>query len=364
MEYHLHMLPSSSRQQAAIRIVPPRPGCLRRGGGRKSSPGWTDQKLRTNRRRFDQLRPHIQTGVTVIYPANATPDQLAAMNACNRNFCKEKGIPARAVWEGPGYHQHIALGIPYSAGLERLWRARLRKRSLAVFGVEISPDAFLWKPDIEPDKIASYLSKTRKDKRICVKCPWPWMTFAPCWEVGFRFLVLNGSCAAAKPRKKRVTSPALKTPPHSISPSYTGKSEQTSERKNEILPGGISPPQKHQRAASRARPRASPIAPSWHKAPLAATARSGYPSPMSVATLQQFGQSLPSWLDLVRRGETVAIVDGGQEVARLVPPAEAPARVASPVRWPDFAARRRAVFGDVVLPAGTAAALVNEDRGA
>jgi antitoxin (DNA-binding transcriptional repressor) of toxin-antitoxin stability system len=85
---------------------------------------------------------------------------------------------------------------------------------------------------------------------------------------------------------------------------------------------------------------------------------------MSVATLQQFGQSLPSWLALVRRGETVAIVDGGQEVARLVPPAETPARAASPVRWPDFAARRRAVFGDVVLPAGTAAALVNEDRGA
>lgn len=85
---------------------------------------------------------------------------------------------------------------------------------------------------------------------------------------------------------------------------------------------------------------------------------------MSVATLQQFGQSLPSWLALVRRGETVAIVDGGEEVARLVPPAEAPARAVSPVRWPDFAARRRAVFGDVVLPAGTAAALVNEDRGA
>jgi antitoxin (DNA-binding transcriptional repressor) of toxin-antitoxin stability system len=41
---------------------------------------------------------------------------------------------------------------------------------------------------------------------------------------------------------------------------------------------------------------------------------------MSVATLQQFGQSLPSWLALVRRGETVAIVDGGHEVARLVPP--------------------------------------------
>ncbi|OYW72141.1 MAG: hypothetical protein B7Z37_25785 [Verrucomicrobia bacterium 12-59-8] len=41
---------------------------------------------------------------------------------------------------------------------------------------------------------------------------------------------------------------------------------------------------------------------------------------MSTATLQQFGQSLPSWLALVQRGETVAIMDGGLEVARLVPP--------------------------------------------
>ena len=38
------------------------------------------------------------------------------------------------------------------------------------------------------------------------------------------------------------------------------------------------------------------------------------------------------------------------------------APAAAPVRWPDFAARRRAVFGDTVFPAGTAAALVNEDR--
>lgn len=87
---------------------------------------------------------------------------------------------------------------------------------------------------------------------------------------------------------------------------------------------------------------------------------------MSVATIQQFGQSLPSWLDLVRRGETVAIVDGGREVARLVPP-EAQTKAAhatAPVQWPDFAARRRAVFGDAVLPAGTAQALIDEDRGA
>lgn len=100
---------------------------------------------------------------------------------------------------------------------------------------------------------------------------------------------------------------------------------------------------------------------------LAASARLGYSPRMSVATLQQFGQSLPSWLALVQRGETVAIVDGGREVARLVPPDAAHARAApvtATVQWPDFAARRRAVFGDVVLPAGTAQALVDEDRGA
>jgi len=87
---------------------------------------------------------------------------------------------------------------------------------------------------------------------------------------------------------------------------------------------------------------------------------------MSTATVQQFGQSLPSWLALVQRGETVAIMDGGQEVARLVPPEVAldkPASAISPAQWPDFAARRRAVFGDAVLPAGTAQTLIDEDRG-
>ncbi len=32
--------------------------------------------------------------------------------------------------------------------------------------------------------------------------------------------------------------------------------------------------------------------------------------------------------------------------------------------WPDFAARRRAIFREQVLPAGTSQALVDEDRGA
>lgn len=101
--------------------------------------------------------------------------------------------------------------------------------------------------------------------------------------------------------------------------------------------------------------------------PLAAFASGGYALTMSVATLQQIGQDLPAWVALVQHGETVAITQAGRVVARLMPPEQCEAKTspaAVPVRWPDFAARRRAVFGDVVLPAGTAAELVNEDRGA
>lgn len=98
---------------------------------------------------------------------------------------------------------------------------------------------------------------------------------------------------------------------------------------------------------------------------LAALALDLYPSTMSVATVQQLGQDLPAWVALVRRGETVAITEteGGQVVAKLLPAGNSPAPVAGPVRWPDFAARRRAVFGEKVLPAGTVQALIDEDRG-
>lgn len=86
---------------------------------------------------------------------------------------------------------------------------------------------------------------------------------------------------------------------------------------------------------------------------------------MGTATLQQVGQDLPSWVALVQRGESVAIMQAGRIIARLMPPEEAeatPATAAEAVRWPDFAARRRTVFGNAVLPAGTVQALVNEDR--
>jgi antitoxin (DNA-binding transcriptional repressor) of toxin-antitoxin stability system len=70
---------------------------------------------------------------------------------------------------------------------------------------------------------------------------------------------------------------------------------------------------------------------------------------MSTATVQQIGQDLAAWLTLAQHGETVAIVDGGQEIARLTPPqrtAESAAKI--PPAAPDFAARLKAIYGDRV----------------
>jgi antitoxin (DNA-binding transcriptional repressor) of toxin-antitoxin stability system len=99
---------------------------------------------------------------------------------------------------------------------------------------------------------------------------------------------------------------------------------------------------------------------------LASIAGGRYPPGMSVATLQQIGQDFPSWVALVQHGETVVITQAGKIVARLMPPEDVVATTepaSEPVRWPDFAARRRSIFGQQMLPAGTAQALVNEDRG-
>lgn len=242
MEYVLHPRQSSPSDSLNARLVPSRPSRnLRRGGGRKSSIAWTEQKRRTNRRRFDELRPFIKTGVTVIYPSSATSANLAKLSRTNQEFCKESGIPARSVWEGPGYHEHIALGIEHAPEIEQKWLKRLAKRWRAVFGTEMGPDAFYWNPAVEPDKIASYLSKTWSKGRIMAKGSFPWMTFSVSWETGFRKLV--GARAAArqrsgKPREKwgklqAETNPSTKSPP--VSPSYTVSLTQTPEKEGKTL---------------------------------------------------------------------------------------------------------------------------------
>jgi hypothetical protein len=187
--YQLHSSPPSLASLRQ-RIVPPRrPANLRRGGGRRDKPGWTEQKRKTNRRRFDQLRPLIITGVTVTCPPRAAPEQLKAIGDCCRNFCKEKGIPARAVWEGPCPHFHIALACHFSAKLDRKWRARLKLRWQAVFERAMPSRAFLWKPDAAGQKIASYLSKTCDKQGRPVKGQSAWLKFSPAWETGFRSLI-------------------------------------------------------------------------------------------------------------------------------------------------------------------------------
>lgn len=82
---------------------------------------------------------------------------------------------------------------------------------------------------------------------------------------------------------------------------------------------------------------------------------------MSTATLQQFGQSLPSWLALVQRGETVAIMDGGHEVARLVPP-EKPKAAAPAWSWKDHLAELEAIFPEPVIGVAEELELSREDR--
>jgi len=234
-EYQLKDRPPDSVPRDQVRLKTARPSKLRRGGGRKDSIGWTDHKRRANRRRFDALRSQIQTAVTIIYPARATPDQLAALNRCAKNFCREHRLPARCVWEGPGRHQHIALGIRHTPDIKRRWLNRLAKWWLREFGQPLPPDAFLWKPDIEPDKIASYLSKTWGKARVIAKGAFPWMRFSPSWETGFRGLKSDGkhTIERSKPRKKCVKPATPSQPLHAISPSYTVERGQTPEKVRE-----------------------------------------------------------------------------------------------------------------------------------
>jgi len=54
---------------------------------------------------------------------------------------------------------------------------------------------------------------------------------------------------------------------------------------------------------------------------------------------------LKTWL---RAGKTVELRERDKLIARIVPETNAPKQ---PVEWPDFAARRKQIFGDRVLTA-------------
>lgn len=65
-------------------------------------------------------------------------------------------------------------------------------------------------------------------------------------------------------------------------------------------------------------------------------------------------KKLKTWL---RAGKTVELRERNRLIARIVPEKEEPKQ---PVKWPDFAARRKAIFGDRILPG---ADLLIEERG-
>lgn len=64
-------------------------------------------------------------------------------------------------------------------------------------------------------------------------------------------------------------------------------------------------------------------------------------------------KKLKAWL---RSGKTVELRERDKLIARIVPEKE----TGKPVQWPDFAARRKKIFGDRILPG---ADIVIEERG-
>jgi len=75
---------------------------------------------------------------------------------------------------------------------------------------------------------------------------------------------------------------------------------------------------------------------------------------MSTATVQQISQNLPTWLGLVRHGETVAITEHGEIIAQLGPPAETASVQASGSKsmaeWMDLQDRRmQSIFGEKIV---------------
>jgi antitoxin (DNA-binding transcriptional repressor) of toxin-antitoxin stability system len=71
---------------------------------------------------------------------------------------------------------------------------------------------------------------------------------------------------------------------------------------------------------------------------------------MSIATVEQIGQKFAVWLAAVQRGETVAIVDSGREIARLTPSLEKnPSKTVNP--WANRMAELEALFPEPVLGA-------------
>ena len=81
---------------------------------------------------------------------------------------------------------------------------------------------------------------------------------------------------------------------------------------------------------------------------------------MKTAELEDLKRDTSQLDAFVNGHESIHLMADGRAVALLTPlpkPLET-----TKVQWPDFAAQRRAIFGDRVLPPGTVQSLIDEDR--
>ena len=82
---------------------------------------------------------------------------------------------------------------------------------------------------------------------------------------------------------------------------------------------------------------------------------------MQSITLRQLRDTrqVKAWL---MAGETVEVRERNTVLGRIVPRRPAEEARQRPVDWPDFAARRKAIFGDKVIPAVEILIEEREDR--
>ena len=82
---------------------------------------------------------------------------------------------------------------------------------------------------------------------------------------------------------------------------------------------------------------------------------------MKTAELEDIKRDVSQLDAFVNGHESIHLMVGGHAVALLTP---LPKRTEfQTVKWPDFEAQQRAIFGDRMLPAGTIQQLMDEERG-
>lgn len=82
---------------------------------------------------------------------------------------------------------------------------------------------------------------------------------------------------------------------------------------------------------------------------------------MKTASLEDLKRDISQLDTLVEGNESVLLTSQGKFIATLTP-APKP-ETTSKVQWPDYAARLKRHFGEVVFPSGTIQALMDEERG-